>query len=73
MKGGKCHFFSNLKGMECFFLSGLGVSVILPNLKRRECNFSQNIYIQKPVVTNREDSTKLRSIYFAHWSRFLGS
>ena len=37
---GECHFFSKLKGGECFFLTYLGVSDILLNLKGEEYNLS---------------------------------
>ena len=39
--GGGVSFSSNLKGGECFFLTYLGVSDILPNLKGGKCNLKK--------------------------------
>ena len=38
--GGWVSFFSKLKEWECFFLSDLGVGVILPKLKWGECKLN---------------------------------
>ena len=41
MEGGECNFFQTLReGSIFFFLSGLGMRVIPPNLKGKECNLS---------------------------------
>ena len=40
MEGSECHFFQTLREGSIFFLSGLGMRVIPPNLKGKECNLS---------------------------------
>ena len=47
MEGGECHFFQTLKAGSIFFLSGLGMRVIPPNLKGKEFNLSLIFFFVK--------------------------